>query len=117
MVAARIARALVLVWSAIPPAQAGWFGPSDRDECLADAAKNSKTENGVRLAILLCRKNFPPTKKDCEQDAEREPPQRQYPWITRTYTPPSLPIPYCHSTYPAMFKRGLGYFDDILKSQ
>lgn len=101
------------------PAHAGWFGPSDRDECLIEAAKNS-TAQGVRLAASVCYRKFPPTKRDCEIEAKE--------WHSRQAQPDPIPagasywglvglpdpeakppvdrspqIGHCPDTYPAMF--------------
>ena len=89
---------------ATAPAHAGWFGPSDRDECMADAAKKP-TNDGVRLAMMLCRKNFPPSKRDCEVEAEDWRKGVKYDWNAGTRSYPPVPPGHCPDAYPALFKK------------
>lgn len=103
----RMKHLLVLALLGVPGwAHAGWFGPSDRDECLADAAKNAKTDSGVKIAAGLCYKQFPPMKRDCEADSRRWKAANGFPWNVGDYTSKD-----CERLYPALFERQPNYFD------
>lgn len=107
-------------------AEAGLFGPSSRDECFADAAKKAGTEQGLRVLMGQCVKQFPypeppppapppdPTLAECEANAiatVRNQEVEVYParasrkavskGIMRVF---SFPIDRCVALYPNLYK-------------
>lgn len=55
-------------------ASAGWFGPSNYDECILEGVKDAKTTAAASLVAQACRNKFPPK-------------QQQAPISTPTPTP------------------------------
>lgn len=105
------------------PALAGWFGPSDRDECMVEAAKSARTQSGLGILIRDCYAKFPPPRRVCESiaaEASKAPPPSGYTynWSTGERIPvdpepESSESVKCRSLYPAMFQRKPSFFGDI----
>lgn len=43
-------------------AGAGWFGPSNYDECILEHLKGVSSDMGARMVAASCAKQFPPKK-------------------------------------------------------
>jgi hypothetical protein len=93
----------LLVMLVTTQAHGGWFGPSNLSECLTEAVKR-RTAEGVRLATRLCQQNFPPTKKDCEDEARAWRDAKVYEFDQGTVTLMPVPAGHCSTTYPWMFR-------------
>lgn len=52
---------LILSLSSIP-VQAGWFGPSNYDECIIESMKGVQSNIAARLIYKSCKKKFPTTR-------------------------------------------------------
>ncbi len=51
---------ILLVFALIPfTANAGWFGPSDYDECILKNMKGEEGKTAASLIMMSCRNKFP----------------------------------------------------------
>ena len=65
-------QSLLIILLLVTQAQAGWFGPSNYDECVLDGMKGVESDLAAKVIVAACRRQFPLKQKESQQTPNDE---------------------------------------------